>query len=118
MNINYNEKKIQSLNESQQNVDISPTEFAQLNSTENDKIKKYQELFKDESNFFNFSNGKKMANFNAKVDVDSKFSLRWHADHSTDLENFFESIENFIKSTLSESDKAKLTKMYSKLYLE
>ncbi len=114
MNINYKQKNIRKLNESQ-NIDFQSIQ--NQDSSNNEYVNKYQKLFKNESNFFKFSNGIKMADFNANVDVDSKFSLRWHADNSVDLENFFESIENFIKSPISESDKAKLTKMYNTLYL-
>lgn len=116
MNINYNQKKIQRLNESQQ---LQSQSISSINDDiDEDYVNKYQQLFKDKSNFFRFSNGIEMADFNANVDIDNKFSLRWHAINSKNLDTFLISVENFIKTPIAESDKLKLTKMYNQLYSE
>ena len=124
MNIDYGSKKCdsnQKLNESQ-NVDISPTEFADINSTESNgldsMVENYQKLFKNDSNLFRFSNGVKMARIDANVNVDSRFSLLWHANNATDLDDFLNSVANFVKAELTESEKTQLTRMYNQLYPE
>lgn len=114
MNINYNQKK---LNESQ-NIDISPTQFADLNSVgDSAEAEKYQKVFEKDSNLFKFSNGSVMANI-TNTEIDNKFSLRWHADNAKNMAEFFQSVSKFIDSDLSEQDKTRLTKLYNQLYPE
>ncbi len=118
MNINYKTPSIRdsvTLNESQ---DISTTQFAEINSHDSADVEMYQKLLTDSNNLFKFSNGKSMAKFNAKIDVDSKFSLKWHAENTQDINEFFESIEAFLGTELADSDKSKLAKDYNRLYSE
>ena len=119
MNIDYSKRK---LNES---VDISPTEFAEINSASDDSnsyldelAENYQKLFQNNANLFKFSNGVKMAKINANVAIDGKFSLRWHADKAIDVEDFLNSVSKFIKAELTKSEISQLTTMYNQLYPE
>lgn len=115
MNICFEQKK--PLNEAQK-IDISPTEFAEKNSASSDiSVKKYQEIFLDETKMMKFSNGSRLANFTVK-DLDSSFSLYHLAQIAKDCEDFLSSVERVINNKLTSSEQSKLTQEYNKLYPE
>ena len=105
---NQNKNKIVDLSESQQ---FETNQQAINNSNDEYDISKVME---NTSLQFKFDCGAIMAKIN--LPVNNKFGLKWHFDNSNSVEEFINSVENYLKigeNQLTENDKNRLIKQYN-----
>lgn len=104
------DKTLQSLNEAEQDIIVETQEFPQQAQVE--------KVVNTKSKQFKFQSGAYMSGINSDID-DLKFGLRWHAQNTNSLEEFIESVSNFVSTgdiKLTDIDKKNLEKHYLKYW--
>lgn len=105
ININNEDKgemiKISPILESQQ-------EFEMLGESKNDE--KLSRLFSNKVYQFKFDDETMMAL--PILGLDMKIAINWHIDNTNSLEEFLQSIKDFIKKPISDYNIERLTKIY------
>lgn len=105
ININNEDKgemiKISPILESQQ-------EFEMLGESKNDE--KLSRLFSNKVYQFKFDDETMMAL--PILGLDMKIAINWHVDNTNSLEEFLQSIKDFIKKPISDYNIERLTKIY------
>lgn len=94
-------------------VQISPflesqQEFEMLGETKNDE--KLSKLFSNKIYQFKFDDETMMAL--PVLGLDMKIAINWHIDNTNNLEEFLQSIKDFVKKPISDYNIERLTKIY------